>query len=272
MKIYISADIEGVAGVVVPLHGQPGNPEYERARRLMTEECSAAVDGAFAGGATEVVVNDSHGPKLNLLPELLDPRAELILGQPKPMSMCAGLDTGFAGVFFLGYHSGAGQPGVLSHTVSSAAFRAVRLNGQDCAEATLYGAYAGSLGIPVILLSGDDAMAAQCGPLFPRAEIAVVKQALGQRAARAMSPTRARACIRDAAERAVKQASAITPFRIAPPCRLELDLTSPALADLVAVIPAAERTGPGSVAFQAESVKDAIRWMNVASALANALR
>ena len=97
MKIYISADIEGVAGVVSPQQGQPGNPEYERARRLMTEEVSAAIDGAFAGGATEVLVNDSHGPMTNIIPELLDPRAELILGKPKAANMCAGLDASFTG-------------------------------------------------------------------------------------------------------------------------------------------------------------------------------
>jgi D-amino peptidase len=148
MRIFISADIEGVAGVVSPLHGQPGNGEYERARRLMTEEVSAAVAGAFDGGATEVVVNDSHGPMINLLPELLDPRAELILGRPKPMNMFASLDGGFAGVFCTGYHSGAGRHGVLSHTINGFAFAAIRLNGIDCAEATLYGAYAGSLGVP----------------------------------------------------------------------------------------------------------------------------
>src|ERR1700709_2551768 len=117
MKIYISADIEGVAGVVTTLQGTPGNLEYERARRLMTEEVSAAIDGAFAGGATEIVVNDSHGPMVNLIPELLDPRAELIIGRPKPMNMCAGLAAGFDAVFFTGYHSGAGRHGVLSHTV-----------------------------------------------------------------------------------------------------------------------------------------------------------
>ena len=118
MKIFISADIEGVAGVVVPQHGAPGNPEYESARRLMTQEVNAAIAGAFEGGATEVLVNDSHGPMTNLLPEELDPRAELILGRPKPGGMFAGLTKDHAGAFCTGYHSGAGRHGILSHTVS----------------------------------------------------------------------------------------------------------------------------------------------------------
>ena len=122
MKIFVSADIEGVAGVVARAHGEPGNVEYERARRLMTHEVNAAIAGAFEGGATEVLVNDSHGPQMNLIPELLDARAEVLLGRPKQGGMCAGLDSSFDGVFFTGYHAGAGQYGVLSHTINGFAF------------------------------------------------------------------------------------------------------------------------------------------------------
>jgi D-amino peptidase len=197
MKIFVSADIEGVAGVVSPLQGQPGNGEYERARRLMTEEANAAIAGAFAGGATYVLVNDSHGPMTNLLPDLLDARAELLLGRPKPMNMFCGLEADFAGVFCTGYHSGAGQHGVLSHTVNGFAFAAIRVNGIDCAEATLYGAYAGSLGVPLLLLTGDDRMKAQCAPLFPGARTS----ASGRRApwrpkrqGRSLAPRRSSRC------------------------------------------------------------------------------
>jgi D-amino peptidase len=272
VKIYVCVDIEGVAGVVAAQHGQPGNPEYERARRLMTEEANAAIEGAFAGGATEVVVNDGHGPMINLLPELLDPRAELILGKPKPFNMFAGLDGDFAGVMCVGFHAGAGRHGVLSHTTNGFAFRAIRLNGIDCAEATIYGAYAGSLGVPVILLTGDDVLAAECGPLFPGAECAVVKHALGHRAARALSPVNARALIREAAERAVRTCAEIPPFVIAPPYRLEIDLASPALADLAATIPVATRLSPLSVAFAPDTVAAALGWVNTLSAMSAFLR
>jgi D-amino peptidase len=272
VKIYISADIEGVAGVVAAQHGQPGNPEYERARRLMTEEANAAIDGAFAGGATEVVVNDSHGPMINLLPELLDDRAELILGKPKPVNMFAGLDGDFTGVMCVGYHAGAGRHGVLSHTTNGFAFRAIRLNGIDCAEATIYGAYAGSLGVPVILLTGDDVLAAECGPLFPGAECAVVKHALGHRAARALSPARSRDLIREAAERAVRTAADVAPFVVEAPYRLEIDLNNPALADLAATIPVARRLSPVTVAFEPETVEAALGWMNTISAMSAFLR
>ncbi len=272
MKIFISADIEGVAGVVAPQQGQPGNVEYERARRLMTEEVSAAIAGAFDGGASEVVVNDSHGPMTNIIPELLDPRAELILGRPKPTYMCAGLDKSFAAVFFTGYHSGAGQHGVLSHTVNGFAFYSIRVNGIDCAEATLYGAYAGSLGIPVALLTGDDRMAAQCAPLFPGAEVAVVKTALGQRAARALSPDHARARIRAAATAATRNLATCRPYVIPGPYRLELDLSSVTLADLAAGIPVAERVSPRTVAFHADTMEGVIGWIGAIGAMSALLR
>ncbi len=272
MKIFISADIEGVAGVVARQQGEPGNVEYERARKLMTEEVNAAIAGAFAGGATYVLVNDSHGPMTNLLPDLLDPRAELILGRPKPMNMFCGLEAGFVGAFCTGYHASAGQHGVLSHTVNGFAFAGIRLNGIDCAEATLYGAYAGSLGVPVLLLSGDDRMQPQCGPHFPGARIAVVKHALGQRAARALSPEAARNLIRAEAEQAVRDRAKCQPFVIPGPYRLEIDLTSVALADLAMVIPVAERVSPRRVAFAPPDVASAIGWVNTISAMSATLR
>ena len=272
MKIYISADIEGVAGVVTPQQGQPGNVEYERARRLMTEEVSAAIAGAFDAGATEVVVNDSHGPMVNIIPELLDPRAELILGRPKPTYMCAGLDASFDAVFFTGYHSGAGQHGILSHTVNGFAFYGIRVNGIDCAEATLYGAYAGGLGVPVTLLTGDDRLHAQCASLFPGAAFAVVKTALGQRAARALSPENARAKIRAAAAASLAGRGACKPYVIPGPYRLELDLTSVTLADLAGGIPVAERVSPRTVAFTAETMEGVVGWVGAVGAMSALLR
>jgi len=272
MKILISADIEGIAGVVTLQHGQPGNPEYERARRLMTEEVNAAIAGAFDGGATEVLVNDAHGPMVNLLPELLDERADLLLGKPKPHNMFAGLTREHAGVMCVGYHAGASRPGVLAHTISGFAFREIRLNGRACSEATLYGAYAGSLEVPVILISGDDVTAEECGGLFHGARTVVVKHALGARAARAVAPARARGLLRAAAAEAVAEAATVAPFRIAGPYRLEIDLASPVMADLAAIIPVAERTGPVTIAFSALGMPEVLGWVNTLSALSSTLR
>ena len=127
MKIYISADIEGVAGVVSQQQVTQGNPEYERARRLMTAEVNAAIEGALEAGATEILVNDSHGPMVNLLPDELHPAAELILGRPKPIGMFAGLEPDAAGVMCVGFHTSARQYGILAHTTNSFAFGRVRV-------------------------------------------------------------------------------------------------------------------------------------------------
>ena len=271
MKIYVSADIEGVAGVVHPSQGQPGNGEYERARRLMTDEVSAAVAGAFDAGATSVLVNDSHGPQTNLLPELLDPRAELLLGRPKQGGMCAGLNASFDAVFFTGYHSGAGRHGVLSHTVNGSAFAAIRLNGLECAEAMLYGAYAASHGVPVALLTGDDQLMAQCASGFPGAQTVVVKHAIGHRAARAISPQRACAAIQDGAAAAVRNLRNCHPMPIMSSYRLELDLNTVGIADLAAIIPVVERVGPRTIAFATGGIADVLGWINTVSVLASSL-
>ncbi len=270
MKIFISVDIEGVAGVVTPEEGQPGNPEYERARRLMTGEANAAIAGAFEGGAAEVLVNDSHGPMVNLLPEELDPRAELIRGNIKPLGMFAGLDEGFAGAMCVGYHAAAGDHGVLAHT-NSGVFTAIRLNGEATSEASIYGALAGSMGVPVILLSGDDVIVRACEGLFVGAERVRVKTALTQRAARSLSPGAARERIRLAAAEAVRRAGTVRPYRVATPCRIEFDFTRPIMADLCARIPVAERTAPRTLAFACESVRDAIGWMSVCSVMTRSL-
>jgi D-amino peptidase len=188
------------------------------------------------------------------------------------MSMAAGLDASFDAVFFTGYHSGAGRFGVLSHTVSGFAFQALRANGIDCAEATLYGAYAGELGVPVVLLSGDDQLAAQCGPLFPAAEMVVVKHALGNRAARAMSPHNARAAIRAAAKKAMTAPRPPERFRIPGPVRLEADLAAAVMADLCGTIPGCERLAPRTVAFDCADIGVALRWVSVMGALCGSLR
>ena len=272
MKIYVSVDIEGVAGVVTPQEGQPGNPEYEQARRLMTLEANAAIGGAFEAGADEVLVNDSHGPMVNLLPDLLDPRAELIRGNIKPFSMFCGLDASYAGAMCVGYHAAGADFGVLAHTTNSFAFASVQLNGELASEAMFYGAYAGALGVPVILLSGDDVAERSCGALFSGARFVRVKTALGQRAARSLAPSVACARVREAAGEAVRGCGSVAPYRVAEPCKVAFELTSPALADLCGIVPGARRIDARTVGFDCATVAEAIRWMSVCSSLSARLR
>lgn len=272
MKVYISADIEGIAGVVTPQQGQPGNADYERARRLMTEEVNAAIAGAFEGGATEVLVNDSHGPMTNIVPELLDARADLILGKPKPFNMAAGLSRGFDALFLVGHHAGASGFGVLAHTTNSFAFREVRLAGRALGEPGIYGAYAGQLGVPVALVTGDDRLVAEAAELFPHAAAVCVKTALGNRAARQISVERARAAIAEGAKRALRDLRVLRPFTIEGPFVAEFVMNSPALADQGAVLPPARRQDATTLAFACADAAEAVGWMTALSAMSAVLR
>lgn len=272
MRIYISADIEGVAGVVAPLQCQSGNGEYEKARLLMTSEVNAVIAGLIDGGASEVVVNDSHGQMINLLPEQLHPAADLILGKPKPMNMACGLDGSFDLFCMTGHHSRAGGGGVLAHTTNGFAFAQVRVNGTPCGEPAIYGAYAAEVGVPVGLITGDDVTEAENRPLFPDAEFAVVKTAFGERAARQISVARAHEMLRLRACRAVQRAGQIRPRPPKGPFRAEFVMSRAALADQMAVLPPAIRIDPETVAFDCASMAEVIGWMTALSAMSFALR
>jgi D-amino peptidase len=192
MRILVSVDIEGVAGVVHPEQTRRGNADYERARRWMTAEANAAIRGAFAGGAKRVTVNDSHGDFRNLLQDELDTRADVLLGKPRDLGMMAGVDADDCkAVFLVGWHARSGAAGILSHTISSFAFTRVGVNGVDAGEAALYGAVAAEFSVPVALFTGDDAFVEETAPLFPGAIGVVVKQAHGNRVATSLSQTAA---------------------------------------------------------------------------------
>ncbi|GAB0115177.1 M55 family metallopeptidase [Acidisoma sp. C75] len=272
MKVYICVDLEGVAGVITPQQGTPGNAEYERARRLMTEEANAAIEGALAGGATSILVNDAHGPMTNLLPDLLRSEAEFISGRPKPFTMFSGLTAAFDAVFCVGHHAAASGFGVLAHTTNGFAFRSVSIDGRRLGEPGLYGAYAGELGVPVVLVTGDDRCAAENRPLFPGATFVTVKTALGNRAARSLSITAAREAIRTGAEAALKKAPLARPFVIERPSSVEFAMADPAMADLAETLPPAERVDAVTIRFAISSVAEAIGWMNALSAMSAALR
>jgi D-amino peptidase len=272
MRVYISADIEGVAGVVIPAQCQAGHAEYEKARILMTLEVNAVVEGLLDGGATEIVVNDSHGQMTNLLPEQLHPAADIILGKPKPMNMACGLDAGYDMFCMIGHHSRAGAGGVLSHTTNGFAFREVRVNGIPCGEPAIYGAYAAELGVPVGMISGDNLTQSENFALFPEAEFAVVKHALGQRSARQMSVVRARDLLRTTATRAASRIGQFKTQAPTGPFRVEFAANSAVLADQFSILPPAIRIDPMTVAFDCATMADVINWMTALSAMSFAVR
>lgn len=249
MRVLISVDIEGVAGVSRPEQTLPSGEDYGTARRLMTEEANAAVRGAFEGGATEVLVADAHGSFGNLLPDLLDERARLVHGKPRTFGMLEGIQQRPEAVLLIGYHAMAGERGVLAHTVRGTAFHRIWIQDRPAGEAAIYALLAGEYGAPVAMASGDDAFAEETRAWLPRTRFAVVKESLGNRAAISLSPSRARTLIQ-AEARAALEAREAEPLATGSvlPCRVEAKTA--VLADLFALLPGARRTAPLMLEFE----------------------
>jgi D-amino peptidase len=262
MRVYVSVDMEGVAGVVHEDQTDPIDPrhagEYNRMRRLMTAEANAAIEGALAAGADRVVVNDSHWLMMNLLAEELHPAAELVSGNPKARSMVEGVDEGFDAALFVGYHARAGVGhAVIDHTYTSNVYEA-RLNGRPVGELAINAALAGTYDVPVVLVSGDQALAAEARELLGEAvETVVVKHAVGRFAARSLAPSIACQRIRDGARAALGRRH--EPFRLPAPVRLEVDFALTHMADMAELVPGSVRTAGRTVAYAHDDYREVFR-------------
>lgn len=250
MKVYVSVDMEGIGGVSHSDPTQRGDAGYPAAVALMVGEANAAIEGAFAGGATEVLVNDSHGGMFNLTPEDLDHRAVLLQGQ-KPWSMVAGAgpDAGFGVALFVGYHTRAGHPtGTIAHTYSGAPTLTM-LQGRPVGESAINAIVLGAWGVPVGLVCGDDELAKETEAWLPWAERVVVKSVVSRRAAASVHPSVARDRVRAGAERAVRRAAAgeMRPLDVGRPITLEAEYRNAGEADYAAMVPGAERFGDRGV-------------------------
>ncbi len=258
MRVYISVDVEGVAGVVDWDQVRGDSAAYHAMCRLTTLETNEAIEGALAGGATDVVINDSHGPMRNLLPELLHPAAELIQGRHKPMFMVEGLDDSCDALFLVGYHGRAGSArGTLNHTFSP---YETRMNGIICSEATLNAAVAGQYGVPIALVTGDDVTAAEAIADFgPEIVTVVTKQGINRVAARMVHPTIARDRIRQGAEEAMRRAPSLKPYPMTPPVTMETLWNTSLHADMVEMLPTVERIGDRAIRWVSPDVVTAYR-------------
>ncbi len=260
MRVYISVDMEGLAGVSHPnqtVFGMSGidRADYDRSRGLMAGEANAAIEGALAAGADAVVVNDSHWQMRNLRAEDLHDTARLIIGD-KPYSMTQGIggpgDDAFDAALFIGYHAGAGHPkGVIGHTYSGRTVAQLRVNGVELNEAAINALRLGQFGVPVALVSGDDALAGQIEALLPWAERVIVKRALGQYVAESLSPERARAAIREGVERSLRRLGEMQLYRLTAPLRCAVDFHQPVMAAYTALVPTVERSDARTVTFEA---------------------
>jgi D-amino peptidase len=253
-RLYISADMEGVSGVVhfAQTNLKDEATEYARARKFMTGEVNAAIEGALGAGATDVVVNDAHGSMRNILLEELNPAAQLATGTPKPLSMMQGVDEGFDKAFFIGYHAQAGSAyGTLSHTYTGRVY-SVLLNGKPVGELGLNAAVAGHFGVPVVLLTGDQTVTAEARSVLGDIETVVVKQAYGIRAARCLPPSKAQQLIKEAAARAMQKPG--TPFVVPPPIALTVGFQNSVQAEMAELVPGSRRLDSRTVEFVHEDM------------------
>jgi len=254
MRVLISADMEGVTGATGWTDVEPGQPAYERFRRLLTWDVNAAIAGAVDGGATEVVVNEAHDGMRNILLEELDDRAEMISGLHKPLVMMAGLDDCDV-VFFVAYHARAGEPGVLAHTLTGD-YVNVDLNGEPASEARLNAVLAGISNVPVGVVTGDDQICAEAEKLFVGVRTAVVKYAIDNFSARCLTPRAAAERIRDAARLALVEREALAPHVVDPPYTTRVTLREPAQAGAVAMVPGVVRESATTVSFASEDFRE----------------
>ncbi len=268
LKVYISVDMEGIAGIVAASQTSSTGANYEWARKLMLAEANAAIEGAYQAGATEVVVNDSHGSQVNLKADEIDRRASLITGQPKPLGMAQGLDSTFDAAVYIGYHApGSTSDAVHGHTFSGA-LKTVTLNGTEVGEYGLNAIVAGHFGVPVAFIAGDRAAVDMARSFIPGSEGLSVKDGIGFYAARTMHPLEAREKITAGVRAALAKRIARPPLRLTMPITLEIELDNLPHTDTAALVPGVERVSGRVVRYTANDALTIYKVARVIMALA----
>jgi len=257
MRVLISVDMEGAAGVVDRADVSPGEGAYEHNRGLLTAEANAAVRGVYAcEPGAQVLVTEAHGPFRNLVPERLDRRAELLRGKPKPDGMLAGLADGVDAVLFIGYHGKAGTArSVMAHTIHGGVVADVRCDGRSLGELGLNATLAAHRGVPAVLVSGDDTVAAEAAEVAPRMHTVVVKRALGAHAAALLHPDEACDRIEQAVPRALADreaiAEAMAALRFDGPVDLEVEVLMPHMTERALLVPGVELADGRTLRYRA---------------------
>ncbi len=255
LKLYISVDMEGVVGVVTADQLGPDGFEYQSAREWMTGELLAAIQAAREAGVTEILVSDSHGNGENLLIDRLPDDVLVVRSWPRPLGMMQGIDSTFDAVIFLGYHTGTSNPdGVRAHTFSSARLADVRLNGTSMPEAGVNAAIAGKFGVPVIMVSGDDAVVEQVRQIVGDVEGAVVKWNYSFHSAKTMTPSASYRLIGETVKKALARLDDFKPFVLPGPVTLDVRFKNYRPSQILAYLPIVERTDSHSIRFVGEDM------------------
>lgn len=270
-KVFISVDMEGIWGVVHGDQTSPESAEYGPARKWMAEDVNAVITGLLEAGVTEIVVNDSHGSMRNILASDLNPKAILISGSPKPLSMMQGIDGSFHACLLIGYHAKAGTTfAILDHTISGSTVHAIRINGLEMPELGINSAIAGYFDVPVIMLSGDKEVCSQAQSLLGKELVTIaVKEATGRYAAKLVPMEEARRLLREGAKEAILKRAAVKPFKLTPPYKFEVEFANSGQADLAELIPQAKRTDARTVTFTSNDYLEGFKLMRALIALAS---
>ncbi len=264
IKVFIAVDMEGIAGVVSGNQLTPKGFEYERFRRFLTAETLAAVNAIRKSGAAEIVVCDSHFEGQNLLIEEFPEDVTIVRSTPAPLDWLQGLDGSFDGVILIGFHaSTTSLEGVRAHTISSGRFADVKINGSSMSETTIAAAVSGHFGVPIILLSGDDAAIAEAQRVLPDMEMAVTKWAYGFHSARTLTPAAAQKIIAVKTAKAIERLRAgdFKPYSTQKPVRLELRFKHYRPAEVLAYLPFVERPDSHSIRYVATDMLQAMKFL-----------
>jgi len=267
-KIFISADMEGITGVVQPAQLGPEGFEYQRAREWMTGEVSAAIAAIRESGPADIVVCDSHGNGQSLLIDKLPQDVQVVRGFPRPLEMMQGVDQSFAAAMFIGYHGSEWTPGaVRGHTISSARLLGVKLNGVEVSEGIYNAALAGQFGVPIAFISGDRLAVQQLQKAVPAAEGAIVKEPFGYHSAMTVTPARGQALIRDGVKRAMMKLGSLQPYRITQPIDLEVGFKFTLDAERAAFVPGLARSDAHNVKGSFRDMVEITKLLQVLTSL-----
>jgi D-amino peptidase len=262
LRYFISVDMEGIGGIGTPAMTSPTGKDYALGRKLMTDEVNAVVGAILQRGPAEILVNDSHGDMQNLLHTELDPRVMYIQGAIKPLGMVEGLDSTFAAAIFIGYHSRAGTPnGFIAHT-GTGAVKGLWLNDTEVGEGELNAAYAGSIGVPVIMAAGDSAFVEQFTRTV-RVEAVATKYAVTPQAARLLHPQVVHERLVAAVGRALGGRASARPWVIGKPVRVRLRLSDNTVTQILQAIPGVRQVDGFTVEFTAPTMADAYRLIRL---------
>ena len=263
LKVHISVDMEGVAGAVTGDQLGPAGFEYGRFREFMTREALAAIEAAKEAGATEIVVADAHGNGENLLIDQLPADVRVIRSWPRRLGMVAGIDDSVNAAIFIGYHAGTNNvTGVRAHTFSSATLTRVALNGTNVTEGSWNAAIAGHFGVPIVMMSGDDAAIAEVRKAVGAIEGAETKRSLGFHSANTITPQASYALIRQRAGAAFGRLGDFKPLKVQTPVTVDVSFKNYLPSEVLAYLPIFERTDSHSVRFRTKDMVEASAIMS----------